>query len=74
MENAKAIPPYDLRSSGGYDRKNGVGAKEGRRRAHKIKQNDNMSGAIDNYTVDPNTGDVYDPEGDYVGNLGNDYN
>jgi len=52
-----------------WGRRNGVGAAEGRRRAHKIKQRDRMSGATDKYTVDPITGDVFDPEGQYVGNL-----
>jgi len=56
-----------------WGRRNGVGAAEGRRRAHKIKQLDKMSGAKDNYTVDPDTGNVYDPEGEYVGNLNDDY-
>ena len=57
-----------------WGRRNGVGAAEGRRRAHGIKGRDSMSGARDDYRVDPETGDVTDPEGEYVGNLGNDYN
>ncbi len=57
-----------------WGRKNGVGAAEGRRRAHRAKQRDRMSGATDDYTVDPDTGDVLDPEGEYVGNLKDDYN
>ena len=52
-----------------WGKKNGVGADEGRRRAHQIKKKDNMSRPKDNYTVDPNTGDVYDPEGQWIGNL-----
>jgi hypothetical protein len=32
-----------------------------------------MSGPTDDYTVDPDTGNVYDPEGEYVGNLNDDY-
>ena len=70
--NAQGHLPLD---KGGeqWGRRNGVGAAEGRRRAHKIKQDDNMSGATDVYTVDPDTGDVFDPEGEYVGNLEDDY-
>nr|WP_246119382.1 DUF1566 domain-containing protein [Aliikangiella coralliicola] len=52
-----------------WGRKEGVGAKEGRRRFHEIKWDDNMAGAKENYWVDPNTGDVIDPAGDWVGNL-----
>jgi len=51
-----------------WGRRNGVGADEGRRRAHNIKRRD-KGRATDKYTVDPQTGDVYDPNGDYVGNL-----
>ena len=52
-----------------WGRRNGVGAAEGRRRAHGVKQSDRMSGATDRYTVDPDTGDVFDPEGEHIGNL-----
>jgi RHS repeat-associated protein len=52
-----------------WGRRKGVGATEGRRRAHRIKKRDSMSGSKDNYTVDPATGDVFDPEGEWVGNL-----
>jgi RHS repeat-associated protein len=51
-----------------WGRRNGVGADEGRRRAHKIKQQD-KGRPTDNYTVDPATGNVYDPNGDFVGNV-----
>ena len=56
-----------------WGKRNGVGAAEGRWRAHRTKKRDPMSGARDNYTVDPDTGNVYDPEGEYVGNLDDDY-
>jgi len=56
-----------------WGRRNGVGAAEGRRRAHNAKKRDRMSGARDKYTVDPASGNVYDPEGEYVGNLNDDY-
>jgi len=51
-----------------WGRKHSVGAAEGRRRAHRIKQDD-KGRPTDRYTVDPDTGDVYDPNGDWVGNL-----
>ena len=48
----------------------GAGLREGRRRFHRgVKQGDNMSGAADSYGVNPETGDVIDPEGEGVGNL-----
>ena len=56
-----------------WGRQNGIGATEGRRRAHNVKNRDPMSSATDNYRVDPETGDVYDPEGEYAGNLEDDY-
>jgi hypothetical protein len=47
-----------------------VGAAEGRRRFHQgVKQADNMSRPRDDYSVNPETGDVADPEGEIVGNL-----
>jgi len=56
-----------------WGRRNGVGAAEGRRRAHGIKQRDGMSTPTSDYRVDPETGDVIDPEGEVVGNLEDDY-
>ena len=52
-----------------WGRRKGVGAAEGRRRAHRIKNSDPMHRPTDKYTVDPQTGDVFDPEGQVVGNL-----
>lgn len=53
-----------------WGRRDGCGAKEGRRRFHQgVKQSDNMSGARDKYGINPSTGDVVDPEGEIVGNL-----
>jgi hypothetical protein len=52
-----------------WGRKNGVGAAEGRRRAHRIKNSDPMHRPTGKYTVDPETGDVRDPEGEVIGNL-----
>ncbi len=53
-----------------WGKRNGFGAKNGRRAAHTTKNSDPMHGAKDRYTIDPNTGDVFDPAGDYVGNAG----
>ena len=57
--------------SGGeeWGRRNGVGKNEGRRRFHGIKQGCGGRG-LDDFSVNPETGDVADPAGDIVGNLG----
>ncbi len=52
-----------------WGRRTGVGAKEGRRRFHGIKQNCPGSRATDAFGVDPETGDVIDSHGEDVGNL-----
>jgi RHS repeat-associated protein len=52
-----------------WGRRDGCGAKEGKRRFHDLKKSDNMSKATDKYGVDPDTGDVFDPEGEVIGNL-----
>jgi hypothetical protein len=57
------------RGSEEWGRRNGVGKDEGRRRFHDIKQDDECSEATDDYGVNPDTGDVVDPEGESVGNL-----
>ncbi len=50
--------------------RNGVGAREGRGRFHGIKQGCPGSRATDVFGVNPEAGDVVDPNGDIVGNLG----
>jgi hypothetical protein len=52
-----------------WGRRHSCGADEGRRRFHRIKQGDNVSKPEDKYGVNPDTGDVVDPEGEIVGNL-----
>jgi hypothetical protein len=53
-----------------WGRRDGCGAEEGKRRFHRgVKQRDPMSGAADDFYVNPETGDVLDPAGDSVGNL-----
>jgi len=52
-----------------WGRRNGYGADVGRRRFHKIKQ-DCKGRPKDVWVVDPETGDVKDPEGETQGNLG----
>lgn len=54
--------------AGEWGRRTGVGAKDGRGRFHGIKQG-NKGRPTDKYGVNPETGDVYDPNGEYVGNL-----
>ena len=52
-----------------WGRRNGFGAREGSGRFHKMKQDDKGK-PKDDYSCNPDTGDVYDPEGGHVGNLG----
>ncbi len=40
----------------------------GRRAVHATKQSDLMQRPEDNYTIDPETGDVFDPSGEHIGN------
>lgn len=53
-----------------WGRRNGVGEREGGRRFHDIKKGDTGSKPTDSYGVNPGTGDVVDPNGEWVGNLG----
>lgn len=50
-------------------RRNGIGATAGRRRFHNVKGGCPGSRVTDNFSVNPQTCDVLDPEGDVVGNL-----
>jgi RHS repeat-associated protein len=53
-----------------WGRINGTGAKEGKRRFHRgVKGKDLGSKGKDNYSVNPQTGDVLNPAGESVGNL-----
>ncbi len=70
--HAPGVWPAD-KGSEEWGRRNGVGANEGRRRFHDIKQNDKGQGGgkgADNYGANPSTGDVVNPQGEVVGNLG----
>ncbi len=51
-----------------WGRRNGVGAKEARRRFHRIK-GDAHGGAAEDFGVDPKSGEVYDSNGDHVGDM-----
>jgi RHS repeat-associated protein len=51
-----------------WGRRNGVGAREGKRRFHQEKQKDKGKGK-DNYGVNPGTGEISNPDGDIIGNL-----
>jgi RHS repeat-associated protein len=53
-----------------WGRRNGFGAKEGRGRFHGVKQGCPGSKPTDVFGVNPENGDVVDPEGEVVGNLG----
>jgi RHS repeat-associated protein len=70
--NSSFPPGYWPGNSGAaeWGRRNGVGAREGKGRFHGIKQDCPGSKGTDEYGVDPETGDVIDPEGENVGNLG----
>ena len=53
-----------------WGRRHGVGANEGTRRFHQqVKGRDNMRKPTDKYAVNPDTGEVLDPEGEQSGNL-----
>ncbi len=53
-----------------WGRRNGIGKDRGRKKFHDIKGDDPCSRATDDYGVDPASGDVIDPDGEPVGNLG----
>ena len=57
------------RGASEWGRRSGEGAQEGRRRFHGIKQKCPESKATHPYGVNPDTGDVIDPEGENAGNL-----
>jgi RHS repeat-associated protein len=71
MFNSGLPPGYWPADKGAeeWGRRNGAGSKDGRRRFHRIKQDCVGSKPADEYGVDPDTGDVVDPEGDIIGNL-----
>ncbi len=52
-----------------WGKNTGVGANEGKRRFHKLKQQCADSKGDDDYGVHPHTGDVVDQSGESVGNL-----
>jgi hypothetical protein len=49
---------------------NGYPSGAGQRAAHDAKNSDPMAQPADDYKIDPDTGEVYDPHGDPVGNAG----
>jgi RHS repeat-associated protein len=51
-----------------WGRRTNLGAKEGKRRFHKLKQ-DYGGGATEDFVVNPDTGEVKDGAGDSAGNL-----
>ncbi|MDF3031368.1 MAG: repeat protein [Moraxellaceae bacterium] len=69
--NAERPPGYWPGDAGAaeWGRRNGVGAREGKGRFHGIKQSCPGSRATDDWSTNPETGDVIDPNGDSWGNL-----
>jgi hypothetical protein len=70
---SRGFPPGYLPGDRGaeeWGRRNGVDPDEARGDFHDIKGDDPMSGPADKYGVNPSTGDVIDPEGESIGNLG----
>jgi RHS repeat-associated protein len=71
VEN-RGLPPgfWDAdRGAEEWGRRNDVGAKEARRRFHARKGGDSFSGAKDKYGVNPDTGEIVNPDGEIDGNL-----
>jgi len=54
-----------------FARLHGVDGVEARDAAHRLKQGDRTSefGAADDYRLDPDTGNIYAPDGEQVGNM-----
>jgi RHS repeat-associated protein len=69
ITHVAALKPLD-RGGEEWGRRKGCGPDAGRRAPHATKNSDPMAGPQDDYQIDPDTGDVFDPNGDYVGNAG----
>jgi len=57
------------RGAAEWGKRTGLGAREGKSRFHAVKQRCKGSRATDKYRVNPETGEVLDPEGEVVGDL-----
>jgi len=53
-----------------WGRRNNVDPDTARRRFHKKKKDDSFSQASDDYSVNPETGEIADPDGEIIDNLG----
>ncbi len=53
-----------------WGRRNKIGKDAGRRRFHEKKGKDPLSRPDDDYSVNPDTGDIAGPDGEIVDNLG----
>ena len=54
-----------------WGRRNGIGGRAGKDKFHDVKQGDTVNkGGKRDWSVNPDTGDVADPAGDVIGNLG----
>ena len=57
------------RGAAEWGKRNGLGARGGKNKFHGIKQGTGGSRGDDDYSVNPETGDVTDQDGESVGNL-----
>lgn len=71
---SKGLPPGYWPGPAGaaeWGRRNGVGVRDARNRFYRgVKQHCPGSNPTDAFGVNPDTGDVVDPAGEYVDNLG----
>ena len=70
-----SFPPGDWPGDSGaaeWGRRNGVGAKEGKRRFHDMKKGNKGSSASEDLGTNPTSGDVVDSNGESIGNLNNE--
>lgn len=65
-------PSLEPKSGDKWGKRNGCGAKEGENRFHGMKGDDLGARGDDDYSVNPATGDVVGPDGEFVGNLGDE--
>ncbi len=67
-DRPKGTLPADIGSEV-WGKRHGINKDKARKKFHDIKGDDGLSGADDDLSVDPDSGDVYDPAGDHIGNL-----
>lgn len=70
--SAESRPPGTWPADSGaaeWGKRNGVGAREGKNRFHDSKQGSPWPGGAEDWSVDPESGEIYDPNGDSYDNL-----